>query len=434
MGCAVSGQEVSVDHVQPQFSDRYSLDNMLGKGSTCIVYAATRLSGQTRIRPGLSLSAVADRFAAKVIDLSACTRLDHRDRACQILGEVKVWQALRTHENCVRLVEAFFDGTRAHFVMDLCQCPLSAWLLRFPISTEAYASQMCSEMLAGIGHMHANNAVHCDVKPENFLIAPDGETVQLCDFGLARFLEPSFGFRAKGVVGTAPFMSPEMLLDANFGSKTDVWSLGSTLYFLFYGTWAYAPFSIIPEEMKAAIRSGDPLPTFAKRRSCCSTSLMEPSRLLADFVKALLDRDEERRPSSREAKGFGFFRSIEVFSARSHPESSSPDTSDLVRKAATSARGGVGYPHCDRLSAPQTKFQDGDYVDKVFSDRTISSFSTDDTEDSGFGEAGLDAILERKRTLSQSSSTAISSIDSSHSMDSDGGSVLEVGPILEFIE
>merc|ERR1719428_1666918 len=98
---------------------------------------------------------------------------------------------------------------------------------------------LVQQMFLAVSEVHALKMLHRDVKPDNFLVGP-GATVKLCDFGFARRF-PSGPACVRGVFGTAPFMSPEMIMGLEYGAPTDVWSLGVVLYVLLCGEFPYMP-------------------------------------------------------------------------------------------------------------------------------------------------------------------------------------------------
>jgi serine/threonine-protein kinase len=91
-----------------------------------------------------------------------------------------------------------------------------------------YAREICR----GLAVLHAQGAVHRDLKPDNILIDRAG-LVRLVDFGLASFTDPTLGF-APGALGTFTYMAPETLLGRST-TAADVYGLGLILYELFTG-------------------------------------------------------------------------------------------------------------------------------------------------------------------------------------------------------
>jgi serine/threonine-protein kinase len=91
-----------------------------------------------------------------------------------------------------------------------------------------YARELCR----GLAVLHAQGAVHRDLKPDNVLVDRAG-VLRLVDFGLASFTDPRLGF-APGELGTFTYMAPETLLGRSTPAA-DVYSLGLLLYELFTG-------------------------------------------------------------------------------------------------------------------------------------------------------------------------------------------------------
>jgi outer membrane protein assembly factor BamB len=82
--------------------------------------------------------------------------------------------------------------------------------------------------------IHDGGVVHRDLKPANVLLADDGPRV--IDFGIARALDGTEVTVAGGVIGTPSFMSPEQAQGQPTGSASDIFSLGSVVYFAATGT------------------------------------------------------------------------------------------------------------------------------------------------------------------------------------------------------
>lgn len=88
-------------------------------------------------------------------------------------------------------------------------------------------------------HLHFKNIVHCDLKPENVLLASADPfpQVKLCDFGFARIIgEKSF---RRSVVGTPAYLAPEVLLNQGYNRSLDMWSVGVIMYVSLSGTFPF---------------------------------------------------------------------------------------------------------------------------------------------------------------------------------------------------
>lgn len=89
---------------------------------------------------------------------------------------------------------------------------------------------------AGLGYAHRAGLVHCDVKPHNMLVAPDGR-LKVTDFGIARALATMTpGERTDVVWGSPLYFAPEQAQGESPTPASDVYSLGIVMYELFSGT------------------------------------------------------------------------------------------------------------------------------------------------------------------------------------------------------
>uniref|UniRef100_A0A3Q0KKL4 G protein-coupled receptor kinase n=1 Tax=Schistosoma mansoni TaxID=6183 RepID=A0A3Q0KKL4_SCHMA len=93
-----------------------------------------------------------------------------------------------------------------------------------------------AEITLGLQHMHTQNIVYRDLKPENILIDDQGH-VRISDLGLAIYIEP--GGTAKGRVGTAGYMAPEVVMNTRYTFSPDWFGLGCIVYEMIMGQ---APF------------------------------------------------------------------------------------------------------------------------------------------------------------------------------------------------
>lgn len=95
--------------------------------------------------------------------------------------------------------------------------------------TEAEAIHYMRQVCDGLRHMHENNVVHLDVKPENVMATTRrSNEVKLIDFGLSAKLNPNEPVTVS--TGTAEFAAPEIVDREPVGFFTDMWAIGVLAY------------------------------------------------------------------------------------------------------------------------------------------------------------------------------------------------------------
>lgn len=87
------------------------------------------------------------------------------------------------------------------------------------------------QIASAVDYAHSMGVIHRDIKPENVIITPDRENAYLVDFGIALSAEDSKKLTEYGyAIGTPGYMSPEQVAGKDVDTKSDLYSLGVTLY------------------------------------------------------------------------------------------------------------------------------------------------------------------------------------------------------------
>ena len=108
--------------------------------------------------------------------------------------------------------------------------------LRNRISFET-ALELSLQMASAVAYAHKLSIIHCDIKPENMILLPDGR-LQLADFGIAKVAQKTINGSGSGTVG---YMAPEQAMGRP-STKSDVFSLGLIMYRMFTGHLPVWPF------------------------------------------------------------------------------------------------------------------------------------------------------------------------------------------------
>jgi len=223
--------------------------------------------------------------AAKIMEL-----ISRNDKA--ISQEADIWALVGPNPHCVQLYKVIFHGRLCIMFMEQCLCSLLDRLETISGAKQTDVKDIFRQMLLGIQHCHGKQVVHRDIKPDNFLYGgDDGKTIKLCDFGLAAVLPK--GKKLRGIFGTAPYMSPEMLGNKGHNAATDVWSFGATTYVLMYAEFPYMPARRSVRCMKEAILADDPTPKFVPSEK----ALRAPPKIVTDLIRSCLNRHPKERIS-----------------------------------------------------------------------------------------------------------------------------------------
>ena len=127
------------------------------------------------------------------------------------------------HPNILPLKDASFIDGRFVIASRLGEQTLCD-RLRKRIAFET-ALDLAIQMVSAVAYAHSLKIIHCDIKPENMLLLPDGR-LQLADFGIARVAQKTVDGSGSGTVG---YMAPEQAMGRP-STKSDVFSLGLIIY------------------------------------------------------------------------------------------------------------------------------------------------------------------------------------------------------------
>ena len=147
------------------------------------------------------------------------------------------------HENITRVSDFEDEPGQLCLVMELLSGEdLSAKIRREGPLKDSDAMRIFSQVLKALtyAHQHPEIVAHRDIKPSNIFILPDGK-VKILDFGIAKiFGEGLDGTRTGLMLGTPLYMSPEQVrVDKSIDHRTDIYSLGVTMYYALTGKPLY---------------------------------------------------------------------------------------------------------------------------------------------------------------------------------------------------
>jgi serine/threonine-protein kinase len=198
--------------------NRYRVLAPIATGGTSTVYRGLDL----RLERPVALKVMDSRYAG---DQQFLTRFQFEARSVARLRD----------PGLVAVYDQGLDARHPYLVMELIEGGTLRELLieRGPMPPHAVVAVL-RPVLSGLAAAHRAGLVHRDVKPENILIADDGQ-VKIADFGLVRAVAAAKITSTSVILGTAAYLSPEQVRDGDASARSDVYALGILVFELLTG-------------------------------------------------------------------------------------------------------------------------------------------------------------------------------------------------------
>jgi len=153
---------------------------------------------------------------------------DQKALAGRFLREIKVLASL-SHPNIAALRTALTLDNQLVMIMEYVEGITLSARMEQGVIPLGQALNYVSQVLAALSYAHKRQVVHRDIKPSNMMLTPEGIT-KLMDFGIARS-GPDMGLTMTGTtLGSLSYMSPEQVKCAPVDARSDLYSLGVSLY------------------------------------------------------------------------------------------------------------------------------------------------------------------------------------------------------------
>ena len=247
----------------------YEVREVIGYGATGVVLGAV----DTRLDRPVAIKLLASQLA---IDSVARKRF---------MREARIAASLK-HDHIVTIHDIDSSGRLPFMVMEMINGESLFELMerQGPLDV-ADIVQISNQISCGLAHAHGQGIIHRDIKPSNILLETLNRRVKISDFGLARASSDSSLTRTGLCAGTPLFMSPEQARGENVDARSDLFSLGCTMYAMCTGV---SPFQ------------GDS--TFVVMRHVCEKKarpISELNKNIPDWLSVVIDALLEKDPANR---------------------------------------------------------------------------------------------------------------------------------------
>jgi len=239
-----------------------------------------------------------------VKQISFCRNSEEEQRKVHevVLEEIALMHRLK-HPNIVACLGATQHENHYNLFLELMPGgSISRLLSRFGKFRETVILSYTRQIIQAVIFLHQHHCLHRDLKGANILVDSTGQVVKLSDFGTAaRLMAHGTGTKefCGQLLGTIPFMSPEVLRGEHYGRKCDIWSLGCCIIEMASGRTPWGDQNVdnhLALMFKiASAQSSPPIPG-------------ELGPGLRDLALRCLELKESDRPSAKELLRHAIFR------------------------------------------------------------------------------------------------------------------------------
>ncbi len=208
-----------------EYINDYEIDEMIDEGGMAIAYVGIHKVLKRKV-------------AIKMLNPILEKNPQYKKR---FINEAKLLSRLN-HPNIIGLYDFVENDLGTFLIMEYVKGQtLDAYvdLVSGPMP-ETKAVKLIVQVLDAVGHMHSKNMIHRDIKPSNIMITSDN-TIKLIDFGIAKHLRKNQALVTQdgSKLGTTIFMSPQQVKGKVLDRRTDIYSIGASLFYILTGQYPY---------------------------------------------------------------------------------------------------------------------------------------------------------------------------------------------------
>jgi serine/threonine protein kinase len=355
---------------------RYKINALLGKGGMSAVYKAND--------PNLKRV-----VAIKLIHPHLSTDINFVHRFKKEAAAVAAFR----HQNIVQVYDFNLDGEVYYMVLEFIPGEtlqdhlkeLKRSHVRMPLDQ---AVRIVIDICDAMGYAHRNGMIHRDIKPANIMLDAQGRSV-LMDFGIVKIVDDDTHTATGAVVGTARYMSPEVIRSEMPDERSDIYSLGITFYEMLSGNPPFSAESAMSLMMR---HLNDPVPDLRYLRPDVPAELME-------IINKSLQKDRGQRYRSADEMAGDLRRFLSTLEAvpivSTSPSPALPSNDSSTELMESPARDDLTEKIAE--SEPALTQKEVELSAATLEDKTAAALHTDHTvADDDLPELTVPVIMEQE--------------------------------------
>jgi serine/threonine protein kinase len=247
------------------------------------------------------------------------------------------------HPNIVQVHDFNVDGDTYYMVMEyLTGESLQSHISRLKKSnrymTYERVIEVCQQICQALDYAHRHELIHRDVKPANIMLDIHGHAI-LMDFGIVKIVGGEYHTATGATLGTVKYMSPEQMRNEKVDERSDIYSLGVTLYEMISGQVPYLADSV-PTLMMMTLN--DPLPDLRQMRKQIPDELVK-------VVEKALAKDAAKRYQSMDQMAQDLARAYQTV------EHAAPEATVVDEDQSSPEQPGKAQLPQEHDASPETK-------------------------------------------------------------------------------
>jgi serine/threonine-protein kinase len=288
-GGGTAGTLMLGDTVQKPMLGRYQVEKELGKGAMGVVY----LGRDPKINRVVAIKTMA---LSQEFDADELTEVKERFfREAETAGRLN-------HPNIVTIYDAGEEHDLAYIAMEFLKGKdLTNRTKGNALLPPKTVLEIIAKAADALDYAYTQNVVHRDIKPANIMYDEEKNEIKVTDFGIARITDSS-KTKTGMVLGTPSYMSPEQLSGKKVDGRSDLFSLGVTMYQLLAGQLPFQADSMATLMFKIANEAHAPVTLFRGE--------------LPASIDTAIEKAMQKDPEQRYQRGAEFAKDVRACAAQ----------------------------------------------------------------------------------------------------------------------